>query len=78
MNDAKPKMIETWLVPERLDFICPQCQQPCILFPRGEPMAAVHAMPTCSEWTRIELKQRPLADFLKDAGVKMFGGEASS
>lgn len=76
INGNQPKLIETWLVPEQIPFKCPECGAPCILYPRGQPMAAVHGMPTCSEWKTVEEGKRLLADYLKDAGVKMFGGDA--
>jgi hypothetical protein len=57
-------------IPEEVQFKCPQCKAPCILYPKRKPYAVVHALPTCKLWQKVP-KQRTTAQFLIDAGVHL-------
>lgn len=63
--------VETVDVPECVDFDCPHCKGPCVMFPRSKPVAVQHGLPTCKGWQRVEKKKDDLERFLIRAGVHL-------
>lgn len=61
--------VELAEAPERVDFTCCDCQRPCVMYPRADPIAVMHSIPACDEWKRIEKKKDDLARYLIKCGV---------
>lgn len=58
-------------VPESQEFDCPTCGGACIIYPRTNPMAVQHSLPTCKGWQRVEAKTDHLEGFLTKAGMHL-------
>lgn len=79
-QEEEIKLIE--LQPERVDYKCPDCGEPCVLWPRHMPWATQHAVPTCAGWNKvgtpkqIESGERSelTFDFLRRAKLPVLGG----
>ncbi len=73
--------IETPEVPERIEFPCFHCARSCLVWPRSQPIAVQHSLPTCSEWKKSEasitIGGPPLfmEQFLEKSGVQLLKPE---
>ena len=81
MAEEEEKQIEIELQPERVDFACHDCGAQCILWPRHQPMAVQHPVPTkCQSWKAIEstpnaTERRDMTtEFIKRSRIPTLGG----
>ena len=69
------KVIE---LPEREEFVCPECKRSCIIHPRGKPVSVQHALPACALWLRVARGEEDLERFLIKAGAHLLLPSATS
>lgn len=71
MSDDKGRVLRLRPPPNEVDFACPDCGQPCKLWPNSKPMCVQHAEPAkaCKAWVAIAGRKDDLARFLIKAGM---------
>lgn len=75
---AERRKVEAVETPERVDFSCFHCEMQCVMYPRAKPISVQHGLPTCKEWSRVELKKDDLERFLIKCGVHVLVPKAES
>jgi hypothetical protein len=68
-DEGESKIVQ--LVQRRVDFSCFYCHLACIMYPRSKPIIVVHALPTCTEWEKVEKKKDDLERFLIKCGAHL-------